>query len=260
MRLFTFTNIRILLLLVVLAFAAYYSSHQKEFSRSWSKPLEVVIFPINGDNTRATANYIQSLQNSDFQRINQWFAQQAKVYSLAIDEPTRFHKGDTINTPPPLLESQNSVLGVVWWGLKMRWWAFQNTPDNTSNLERVRMFVIYQQGKKGEALPHSLGLEKGLIGVVYAYAEQKQNKQNNIVIAHEFLHTVGARDKYSNNGSTPFPEGFAVPDKRPLYPQKRAEIMSGHIPTSKTKSHMALSLRSTLINEFTAREISWLGD
>lgn len=258
MHLFTFTNIRILLLLITLGFVAFYSNHQKEFSRAWAKPLEVVIFPINGDNSEATDRYIRSLRNSDFQTINQWFAKQATVYSLAIDAPTRFHIGVVINNSPPVLESQNSALSVIWWGLKMRWWAFRNTPDQASNLERVRMFVIYQQGNDGQSLPHSLGLEKGLIGVVYAYAQGNQNKQNNIVIAHEFLHTVGARDKYSRDGSTPFPHGFAAPNRRPLYPQKRAEIMSGHIPISETTSNMALSLRSTVINEYTAREINWL--
>lgn len=260
MRLFTFTNIRILLLLIALAFAVLYTAHQKTVSTSWRKPLEVAIFPINGDGTEATAKYIQSLKNSDFEPINQWLIKQARTYSLGIDTPARFHLGNQAESLPPMLGRQSSILKVVWWGLKLRWWAYQNTPDNTSNLERARMFVIYQQGKKGRALPHSLGLEKGLIGVIYAFAEDRQTKQNNIVIAHEFLHTVGATDKYDRNGLTAFPEGFAEPDRQPLYPQKRAEIMSGHIPLSERKSKMALSLRSTLINSYTAREINWLHD
>lgn len=258
MRLFTFARIRILLLLIALGFTVLYSNHQKEASRSWVKPLEVVIFPINGDNTETTEQYIQSLKNSDFDPINQWLNQQASRYILGIDTPARFHLGDSINKLPPILKNQSSFLDVVWWGLTIRWWAFRNTPDNKSNLERVRMFVIYQQGKEGQALSHSLGLEKGLIGIIYAYAEQKQTKQNNIVIAHEFLHTVGATDKYNRDGSAKSPEGLANPEKQPVYPQNRAEIMSGHIQLSKAKSKMALSLKSTLINAYTAREINWL--
>lgn len=258
MRLFTFARIRILLLLIALGFTVLYSTHQKDASRSWNKPLEVVIFPINGDNTEATEDYILSLKNSDFEPINQWLNQQASRYFLRIDTPARFHLGDPINSLPPVLDNQRNPLDVIWWGLTMRWWSFRNTPDSKSNLERVRMFVIYQQNIQGQALPHSLGLEKGLIGVIYAFAEQKQTKQNNIVIAHEFLHTVGATDKYNNDGSAKLPEGLANPERRPVYPQNRAEIMSGHIQLSKEKSKMALSLRSALINTFTAREINWL--
>ena len=45
-------------------------------------------------------------------------------------------------------------------------------------------------------LAHSLGLQKGLIGVVNAFASSSQAAENNVVIAHELLHTVGATDKY----------------------------------------------------------------
>ncbi len=245
---------------MALAFAALYTTHQKAASTSWNKPLEVVVFPINGDKTKATAEYVQSLRNSDIEPINQWLNKQAAAYSIGINLPARFHLGSVVESLPPTLGAQSTPLRVVWWGLQMRWWAYRNTPDSESNLERVRMFVIYQQGKKGEALPHSLGLEKGLIGVIYAYAEKNQSKQNNIVIAHEFLHTVGATDKYDRKGGSVFPQGFANPEKQPLYPQNRAEIMSGQIPLSEEKSHMALSLRSTLINPYTAREINWLHD
>ncbi len=72
------------------------------------------------------------------------------------------------------------------------------------------------------------------------------------------LHTVGALDKYNEIGMPVYPEGYARPNVKPLYPQRYAEIMSGHIPVSSYRSYMAESLKSVLINPYTANEINWL--
>jgi hypothetical protein len=258
MRLFTFRNLRIFTLLVILAVTAFYTSHQYVFTRNWSKTLKVVVFPINGDAHPATSRYIKALQVKNFMSINQWAYKQAKHYNLPVDRPFEMLLGQTVTVLPPQLPKNSSLISVLFWGLKIRWWAFNNTPDNESNLERIRMFVVYQQGEKGKALPHSLGLQKGLMGVVYAYAQNKQNKQNNIVIAHELLHTVGASDKYDATGLPIYPEGYAQAKRQPLYPQRKAEIMAGHIPSSKNKSKMAPSLKRVVVNHFTAGEINWI--
>ena len=102
------------------------------------------------------------------------------------------------------------------------------------------------------------GLQKGLLGLVNAYSLPRQNKQNNIIIAHEVLHTVGAVDKYLPNGHPEYPLGYGNPKRNPLHPQRSAEIMAGRIALGNGKSQLALSLRSTVINPATAREINWL--
>ncbi len=258
MRLFSFKALRILLLLAALAITAFYTLHHQKFTRSWNKTLQIVVYPINGDGRSDTEQYIQSLTRKDFTVIDDWTRREAKRYDLLLEAPTNTTIGPTVDSLPPTLARGSNPWKTVWWGLKMRWWAFRHTPDNESNLERVRMFVIYQQGEKGKALPHSLGLQKGLLGVVYAYANQQQTSQNAIVIGHELLHTVGATDKYGNDGFPIFPQGFANPDKTPLYPQRKAEVMAGHRPLSNSKSRMATSLRSVVINSYTAGEINWI--
>jgi len=106
---------------------------------------------------------------------------------------------------------------------------------------------------------HSLGLQKGLIGVVNAFASDEQAAQNNVVVAHELLHTVGATDKYDASTNQPtHPGGYAEPDKDPLLPQTFAEIMAGRIPWSTTQSEMPGSLDKVLIGTQTAQEINWL--
>ena len=73
-----------------------------------------------------------------------------------------------------------------------------------------------------------MGLTKGLIGVVYAFAAPEMNGENNVVIAHELLHTLGATDKYRPADDAPrFPDGYGDPQQVPLYPQRTAELMAG---------------------------------
>ena len=147
---------------------------------------------------------------------------------------------------------------IVWWGLNFRYWAYRHTPDDKSNLQRIRVFLYYHEAQQGRKLQHSLGLDKGLLAVVHAFASEQQEGQNNIVIAHELLHTVGATDKYGIDGEPVFPDGYADPDQQPLYPQDKAEIMSGRIALLENISVMAENLKQCLIGPKTAMEINWI--
>ena len=141
----------------------------------------------------------------------------------------------------------------------MRFWAWRNAtfdgpPPN------VRIFVLYHDPEQVTRVAHSLGLQKGLIGVVNAFASKEQQAQNNIVIAHELLHTVGATDKYdtASAGTLPvFPDGYAEPDRDPLLPQEYAEIMGGRIPVSQRQAEIPDSLDRVVVGATTAREINW---
>jgi len=260
MQLFSFRNLRILLLLAILATVAIYSKNQLLTSTAWLEPLQVSIYPINGDNSPKTARYIQNLNQRSFSDIDNFMAHEGKKFNILEERPTQTTFGpEVMESPPPPPEAESrSTLSTILWSLKLRYWVWKNTPDNRSNLNRVRIFVLYYQGDGTQPLAHSLGLQKGLIGVVHAFAIKKQNRQNNIVIAHELLHTVGASDKYDNNNQPIFPDGYAEPNRNPRYPQYRAEIMSGHIPTSPTESQMAPNLKRCIVGPKTAREINWI--
>lgn len=260
MQLFSFRNFRILLLIAILATVAIYSKTQLLRSTAWLEPMQVSIYPINGDNSPKTARYIQGLSHGSFSDIDQFMQRESKKFNLLEEQPTRTTLGSEVMAsppPPPEIESKNT-LSTMLWSLKLRYWAWKNTPDNRSNLNRVRIFVLYYQPNDEQPLAHSLGIQKGLIGVVHAFASKKQQPQNNIVIAHELLHTVGASDKYDNNNQPIFPDGYAEPNRNPRYPQYRAEIMSGRIPTSLTRSQMAKSLKRCVVGLKTAREINWV--
>jgi hypothetical protein len=83
-------------------------------------------------------------------------------------------------------------------------------------------------------------------------------KQNNVVITHEFLHTLGATDHYDLATNLPlYPDGYADPDLKPLLPQRFAEIMAGRTPKSQTEAVIPESLDSVVIGSKTAMEINW---
>lgn len=260
MKVISFKNIRIVILLSLLALAAIYTQDQRLNTTSWYQPIEVIIFPINGDGSAKTEHYIQQLSTKHFQDIDTFFIREAKRYHLVIEQPVISMLGATINKQPPAPPAdRNAVLKVILWSIQLRYWAYVNTPDDKSNKNRIRLYVLYHQGSENQALEHSLGLRKGLIGVIHAYADQSQNSQNVLVMAHEVLHTVGANDKYDYQNNQPiYPVGYTQPKQNPLYPQRFAEIMAGRIPQSQTQSNIPKDLRFCLIGETTAKEINWV--
>ncbi len=256
MPIFTFQGFRIFLLFGFLLCAVVYTVHQLMYSRNWHVPLEVVIYPIDTDGHERTKDYIDNLSTRHFRDIEQWFVRESRRYEMINPNPVSVTLGKRIDVLPPDLPDSNNPVSNMLWGVRLRWWAYRNTPDEQSNLSRVRVFVLYHDISAG-VLPSSLGLQRGLLGLINVYAVTKYDSRNNVVIAHEILHTVGAVDKYRSDGNPMFPLGYANPDRVPLYPQRSAEIMAGRIPTSRFRSHMAKNLKSTIISPQTAREINW---
>ena len=139
----------------------------------------------------------------------------------------------------------------------MRWWAGSVTDDRIA--PDVRIFVRYHQPMDGVMLENSVGIQKGMVGVVNAYAGRRHTPVNNVIIAHELLHTLGATDKYDPATGLPaFPNGYAEPEREPLHPQRFAEIMGGRVPVSGAEAMIPQSLRDAVIGKATAREIRLL--
>ena len=125
------------------------------------------------------------------------------------------------------------------------------TPD-------IQIFAIYQPGLAGRALPDSVGLTKGLYAIANLYADHSAAGANDVVIAHELLHTLGATDKYDPATGRPrVPDGLGEPDRSPLFPQQYGEIMAGRIAISAAEAAMPDDLDSMLVGPLTAREIGW---
>ena len=197
------------------------------------------------------------MSNRNFQQIEQFFTREADEQGLTIKQPFTMMLAHPVDeSPPPPPAHGSNVLSIAWWSLQLRYWSFSH--DHADFSPHIKVFVIYHNYDKDERLAHSLGLEKGMIGVVHAYAHRELEGKNNLVIAHEMLHTLGATDKYNlETGEPIFPEGYAQPDKSPRYPQIYAELMGGRVPQGPSQSTMPRSLRLVKVGPRTAHEINW---
>lgn len=256
----SFRFLRIALLLGVLLFAAGFNWGESYLVRSWLRPLEISIYPINGDDSEASADYISSLKAEDFADINAFVQDQAYQYGVRLKPALVLNLEPPLQEAPPAPPHDRSVFKAIFWSLKLRWWVYRHSTSFMPQLGRIRLYVLYHEARDGIVLDHSLGLQKGLIGVVNAFASKAQQAQNNIVIAHELLHTLGATDKYDPMTNLPVhPDGYAEPDKLPLLPQHQAEIMAGRVPVSEDVAIMPKSLDQCVIGPATAYEINFGG-
>jgi len=140
----------------------------------------------------------------------------------------------------------------------MRWLATRLQWQNTGPSGDIVAFVVFHEAAERLALDRSTALEKGLIAVVNLFADRAARGTNQLVLAHELLHTLGATDKYSAASNAPtFPDGYAAPGASPLLPQTKAELMAGRIPIDAVTAEIPDSLRQVVIGPATAREIGW---
>jgi hypothetical protein len=249
--------IRIGLLLLVLAIVAQNAWLASSRTAEWKRSLHVVIYPIRADDAPASARYVSQLRKSAFEPLEDFFRTEAKRYDVALAEPVELFLAPAIASPPPPAPFGGNVFRIILWSLQLRYWAWWHDTYKGARPD-VRLFILYHEPVAGSVLPHSTGLQKGMIGVVNAVAASDYEGSNNAVIGHELLHTLGATDKYDPNGGAPiFPGGYADPDANPRLPQRRAEIMAGRIPISATQAEMPASMRQVVIGGATAREINW---
>ena len=251
-----FKAIRITVLLLILFFVGVSTWLTQARSTDWINSLWVKIYPINGDGSEVSGHYIDSLTTENFEAIESFVARESDRYGHTIRRPVRMELGEEIREQPPMIGDSPNVLDIMLWSVKMRWWAGSVAGPQDNPDPDVRIFVRYHAPADHFVLENSVGMQKGMVGIVNAYAGRRQAGSNNVIIAHEFLHTLGATDKYDlANGLPLFPEGYAEPEKQPRFPQRLAEIMGGRIPASEWEAMVPKNLKFVTIGAVTAEEI-----
>ncbi|MBN4080221.1 hypothetical protein JYT31_01015 [Beggiatoa alba] len=255
-----FRMMRIFILLTIFIIVAGSTYLTQLRTKDWDTPVWITVYPINGDGSQHTARYIQNLKKNNFRDIETFFAEEGVYYKIAIKNPVSINIAPIILEQPPRPPPERSIFTIMFWSLQLRYWALTHD-TNTGPSPDVQIFIIYYDPLNNKKLAHSLGLEKGHIGVVHAYAGSAFTRRNNVIVAHEFLHTLGASDKYElATGYPEFPIGFAHPKSIPRYPQTRAEIMAGRIPISKSVAVFPKNLYRVVIGKTTAAEINWISN
>lgn len=254
-----FKAIRVFILLLVLFFVGLNTWQTMVRTTDWNDSLWVTVYPINAAGNNRVQKYIDRLSVEDFDSLENFMAEQGAVYDLPLDRPIKVYLGRQLHDVPNLPPVNVSALSTIIWSLKFRYWAWRMKQTTSDSISNIRLFVLYYDPEIAPRLAHSIGMRKGLIGLINAYGDWRYTGSNLVVIAHEMLHTVGATDKYDlSTGQPVYPHGYAEPDKVPLYPQRYAELMGGRIPENANESDIPRSLKEVRIGPESAKEINWI--
>lgn len=251
-------RLRIATLLYVLLFIAAAQFLAARNATDWDAPLWVDIYAVAGDDHAVTRQFIDGLSAAEFAEAEAFFAREAKRYGVALEQPFKLRVVGEHRDELPELAPDAGWLGVLSWSLRMRWLAVQLRWRAEGPAGDIVVFAVFHEPTAGVALDRSTALHKGLIAVANLFANREARATNQIVLAHELLHTLRATDKYSLATNAPsYPDGYAAPDARPLLPQAQAELMAGRIPIDQRRAEMPNDLDDVVIGVATAREIGW---
>ena len=251
--------LRISALFLVLVFVAGVTLQDAHESTSWDAPLRVSVYPVNADGRPATEAFLAALDETHFEGVEAFFAREAARYGVGVELPVDLSLGEPVAGLPPAPPAGGNGLAVAAWSLHLRAWAWWTLRDQPGPRPQVRLFALFHDPGNSLAVPDSLGLRKGLIGVAHGFADDRLKGSNGVVLAHELLHTLGASDKYDPATNLPvWPDGYAEPTREPLLPQRRAEIMAGRVPVGPGEAVLPEGLREVAVGPVTAREIRWM--
>jgi len=223
---------------------------------NWERPVWITIYPIVADEDPATERYARQIDAASFNEINSFFERDLILYGVSLSPPFQFQIAPVSRDLPPEIPDRNSPAAIALWSLKMRWWSWRKERTDGLVAPDIQVFVLYRSFSSDTEMKVSVGMRKGMYGLVKGYATRSMESYNQVVIAHELLHVLGATDKYViATGDPEYPFGYAEPNKRPLYPQTEAEIMGGRIPLSSFEAVIPESLAQCRIGHKTAEEI-----
>lgn len=253
----SFKRFRIIVLLVILLLVVHHQFNDRARIASWKNPMFIAIYPVNADGSESAEQFIQRLEEERFDDIERFMQREAQRYGAGIDRPVYMQLATPVAESPPPPPIGGNFLQRATWIARMRWWRWNFDAQGMD--PDVIVLARFFDPVEHRYLPHSTGVEQIRIAIANLFASDSMDGQNLVVMTHEILHTVGATDKYDLASDQPiYPNGFARPDQRPLYPQRRAEVMAGRIPLNENEARQAESLAQVLIGPKTAREIGWL--
>lgn len=229
---------------------------------AWSATHPVLVCPlltpgVDREFTRERAREAEAV-------LEAWFQEQFLSCTGVEHSPVRFAFAPAVPVdalPPSLPEAHDSFLDRLT-GVRefLRWFRSHEDrfPELPEHASRLYLLVQSELGAAWDPSRDGVSTRRGRLGIVLADDDQERWENTLCVLAHEMLHTVGALDRRRDDMRIAFPEGFAEPERTPLYPQDFAEVMALGKPLSAEREALVESLDELVLGEVTAREIGWL--
>lgn len=229
----------------------------------WDRPLDVSVVlvqapgagavdPAAVSSFRARAPALAARFGAEHERITQ---------ARALAAPFRFDVFGLAQAgeAPPRPEG-DGLVDQVRYGWRLRRWvaAVDDAAHVAAGAYDARVYVVARRPESAERQRVEGRSEHGgWIGLVEVELDPEMADLALAVVGHELLHTLGAEDSYDASGAARIPDGFADPDRVPLYPQRFAEIMARGRPIGPGREALLETLDELAVGRATARAIGW---
>ena len=256
------SRIRLGALLAVLASTLLWAWHDMRARRArteWQRPVEVAVALVQLGSVDAAS--IAALR-ARFPALEQRLASEYHRYGGALTRPVAFSIfGPVAVDRPPPADPDGSFPSLAQHAYDQ--WLWTRAVDRGSNLESAgfdsRIYVALRAPRDDtRSWVEGSSEQGGRVGVARIELVASNVDLALFVVTHEFFHTLGATDKYDEQGRALVPAGLVEPNRVPLYPQRFAEVMTRNLVLAPGSERPPESLSELGVGKDTAREIGWL--
>jgi hypothetical protein len=256
-----FYRVAVLLSLLVCAVLfALADVRAREARKSWDHTLDVAIVLVGSSSKPAVAALsarVPALAESLTRELRRYRPSAPPPFHFEVFGPVTTDEPDDADMPRPL--STSLVDGVRFsWQVHART-RHLNAAVGLSKNNYDSIIYVYLAEPKSRDFASVAGLSdrNGRIGLVQVELDETMADTALFVIGHELLHTVGASDRYDENGKTLVPEGLGDPAQQPRFPQTSAEIMARNRVLAPDVEVIPQRLDELRVGQKTAIEIRW---
>jgi hypothetical protein len=258
---YTAFRIRLAILVSLLAITVLFALndiHSRRARTQWRRPVSVAVALVQlGPVDQAALNTL----NGRFRVLEARIASEYHRYGGRLDRPVTFtlYGPVTVDRSAPA-DPDSDILSLARHAYEL--WRWTRAVDAGSGLPTrsfdSRIYLVMRapldKGRQWVEGSSELG---GRVGVAKVELDVSSVDLALFVASHEFLHTLGASDKYDPTGRALIPAGLVEPDAVPRYPQRYAEVMARNLVLAPGAERAPETIAELGVGIATAREIGW---
>ena len=228
--------------------------------------ISVAVFQFVAPGT-ADAPMVRALNDVDgpfaLLRIPEWYDREYARFTGATRGFMNLRTFGPWRTPaelPALAAEGAPAWEDAWaaWRYAAKWHALAEAHGVDPGDWDVRVYVVYERGA-GDIAAESRGSDRGRIAVSRLDLDDPNYAYPQLTVAHEMGHVLGGEDLYDpDTYLAQAPRGLAEPHRKPLYPQRYAEVMAGDRPQSPQTEAEVRSLDEVRVGYHTAARFGWI--